>query len=397
MPKSRGRTKKVKSKRRVSRRPQIEWEMVACLQAVAGAEARGDARGALELINEHPDGADGVFFWKLSRIQRLMQLVLLGDLVPRWAVSRWILAQSLTVLDDRLRPGHAEALRAATELRGGPGALPGRDLADGQVKVMDTDWVYRQLSLYEHGGLALFLAHHASADLLAGAERVDEWTDAPMRSLRLVEREPTRLFYEDLASGAVLTVPNSGGSVLTLPGEHVLGRIVPVDAGEMFDGLPLLVGRGVAEECAGAPDAWVDALRRDARRSGGERISFGIAGHNQVLTDVPELVWQLPMLSFAGRVGRSVTPEVVIDAAFEAVRAAMDGSLERRLAADHEGDDVDPWSSLAAALVHPLVLGRAWDELGGCEPEALLALADRLFGPAGDLCRAIAAEDADAA
>ena len=80
---------------------------------------------------------------------------------------------------------------------------------------------------------------------------------------------------------------------------------------------------------------------------------------------------------------------------FDVVRSAIDGSLEHALARD--ADEVDPWPCIAAALVHPMVLGRVWDELSGSDSSALLALADKLFGPAGDLCRGLAEPDSGAA
>lgn len=368
------------------------------MQAVGAAEARGDAAGALELIEEHPCGADGVFFWRPSRVNRLVQLIQLEGILPGWAGSRWILDQALDVLDHRLRASHAEAQRIATELRGGAGALPGRDATDRQAKLVEHDWVYRQLCLYEHGGLRFFLGQHASADLVAGADRIGEWAEAPMRVLRILEREPTRLLYEDLASGESLVVPNTGASVFTVPGECVLGRIVPTGSGQMFDGLPLWVPEDVAEDCAGAPDAWVDALRRGVRRDREpeDALHLSTAGHNQLVTDVPEVGWQLPMLGFTGRISAPrITPEVLVDAVFDVVRSAIDGSLEHALARD--ADEVDPWPCIAAALVHPMVLGRVWDELSGSDSSALLALADKLFGPAGDLCRGLAEPDSGAA
>lgn len=357
--------------------------MFGLMVAADDAEARGDVSAALDIIDSQPWDEDGRLFWRPSRILRLEQLLLLDGLVPRWAVSRWILEQALQAHQPQLRSARERALDIAVELRGGRSALPGRDGTDKVSRVMDNDWVYRQLYLYELGGLVGFLRRHASADLVVGADRIREWADARMRALRFVSREDTVLHWEDLGTMESVDTPNLGAAAMVLPGECVIGRLVPSDLGEIFENVPLRVDEPVAEQVAHDPAGWLDVLR-DVGTGGDSRTAIVRGSH--VFSDVPETVWQFTLVGYAGDPTGPVTPATLVDAVIETVRAAMSGRLE----ADVDEDGVDPWPCLAVALIHPLVIERLPAAFGPSDAVALDAMARRLVGPAGDVCRELA-------
>ena len=142
-----------------------------------------------------------------------------------------------------VRDQHRRALRIAVELRGGPDHLPGMDEADAIATVIDHDWVYRQLVVYEYGGLATFLDRAAAPDLVVGADRIQDWARSPMRVLRYEARTEQTLTLTDLTSGDHVEVPNLGAAAMVVPGECALGRLVPTCDGPMFEGMPLTAAR----------------------------------------------------------------------------------------------------------------------------------------------------------
>lgn len=353
--------------------------MLQVMQAVLQAEARGDAAGALELISARPCDTEGRIFWNPHRISRLAQITQLGTLLPGWATSRWIVEQSLIQMDPTLRPAHEEAMRIAIELRGGPAALSGVDALDAQVKVMDHDWVFKQLVVYEYGGLARFLHAWASPDLVAGADDIDAWVTAPVRALRLESREPSVLRWTDLTTDQELVVPNLGAAVLELPGEHALARVVPTAEGPMFDGVPLGVTEGSARRAANDPASWLDALWPDA----GTDDHFADLVHgNQLLTDVPD---RLRLLALGDRLPRSseLTEDSMASAAIALAREMVAGRP-----AAHESWDL--WPCLAAELVAPDVFPRLERCVGPSDRPCLDALRDVMPSPAAEICGVLA-------
>lgn len=355
------------------------------MRAADEAEARGDPSAALRIISREPLGEDGQLFWRPWRITGLEQLIVLEPLLPRWVTSRWILDQAGHSVDPSMRRGRAAALVAAVELRGGRTALPGVDEADAMGRVMDGDWVYRQLYLYDHGGLAAFLRGAATPDLLAGADRIREWAEAPMRALRLDARAPAVLHWTDVGTGEPVEVPDLGGAALVERGETVLGRLVPTSDGSMFEGTPLPVPPEVAAAVAADPGDWSGALHRC--RPGVERCWATFVRGSHLVTDVPQLVWQLAALEWGGCLDpAALTPGVMAGAGAAMVRAALRGDLEA--VDDDAGPDLGP--CVAAVLCDPPVLERLAEELRPADVPDLLALADRLFGPAAAVCRELA-------
>ncbi len=350
------------------------------------AEARGDAATALEVISRQPLDEQGELFWRPWRIARLEQLLVLEPFLPRWVVSRWILEQALQACEPATSRSRQLALDVAVELRGGRTALPGVDDVDAISRVIDNDWVYRQLYLYDHGGLTAFLRRGAAADLVAGADRVREWGSAPMRALRFAGRESAMLHWTDVATGAPLDVPNLGAAALVLPGETVIGRVVPTAEGPMFEGTPLQVPPDVAAAVAADPGDWVGALRRTG--SDLEEVRTAIMRGNHLLTDVPQTVWQLATLEWAGRLDTSaLTPEVLAESGAALVGAAVRGELDAHV----DDTELDPWPCVAAALCDPPMIERVADRIRPEDVPGLLALAERLFGPAAAICRELAA------
>lgn len=385
MPKSRGRKGKQRRERQSREhqsRPRIseaDWEMLCVMQGVNDAEARGDACGALSIMDAHPVGPDGKFFWRTDRMVRLHQLELLEWYLPRWATSRWILAQALQMMAPSQHGAFHKALAIAIELRGGE--------VVSEVKVSEHDWVFRQLMLWEYGGLATFLRTVATPALVAGADRIRDWVDAPMRVLRFVDRSRRRLHFTDLSTGDSVDAVDLGSAAMLLPQECVLGRLVPTEEGTIFEGLPLRVPDDVAVDAATDPTLWVDALRRGlhVERPKEDQVMPAIVGKSDLVSDVPTMVWQIAVLQHAGDLGdRSVGTKDLAAAAIGVVRAVIADELEVT------DDLVDPWSCISAALAHPAVLV----ELDGAfEPDdapGLRALADRLAGPAAEICRDLA-------
>lgn len=162
--------------------------------AADAAEALGDAAEALRIMDSRPLGPDGRPFWRPWRIRRLIQLSTLSSVLPRWVTSRWILAQALQASSESARARALKALRIAERFRDGAGSPPAVDDIEAKCRVIDRDWVFRQVYLYELGGLDDFLRGAAPA-LLARADRIRAWARAGMGGYQLVGREPATVIW----------------------------------------------------------------------------------------------------------------------------------------------------------------------------------------------------------
>lgn len=359
------------------------------MQAADAAEARGDAATALDLMAEYPDGPDGKLFWRQERLRRLIQLAALGPILPGWATSRWILAQALQCLDERTRGRGLTALEVAVRTRGGQGALPGVDPVDARCDVMDRDWVYRQVFLYELGGLEHFLRRVATPDLLVGADRIEDWARAPMGAYRLVAESRPLLTWEDLGSGRTVETPNIGSATLLEPGDCAIGRAVPIEEGTMFEAAPLFVPESAADRVVADPAGWLDAVEAACReRDDHDEPVCRTGGHDfALLTDVP-LIVRHALQRIVVDWGSSQDlrdPDRMPKEAAAFIRTAVRGELDRE-------DGVSPWPSVAAALLEPRVSDFLLDDLGASDLPAVARLADDLAGPAADVCRWIAGD-----
>ena len=209
---------------------------------------------------------------------------------------------------------------------------------------MDHDWVFRQLHLYEFGGLKHF-PDGASADLVSGADRIQQWATAPMGGFRLLGSQPATVTWEDLAGGDPVVTPNIGSACLVEPGECVIGRLVPIEGGAMFESTPLVVPEVIADRVAEFPE--LD--RRCDRRRKVRRIPRSPhPGTPPAASDVPMSVWMYAVCEsggFADRLGPASAQ--LAEASLNLARAA----LERSEPPDEE--ELDPWSCVSAAVLSP--------------------------------------------
>jgi len=352
------------------------------------AEARGDAASALELMGRRPLGPDGKPFWRPWRIRHLAQLVAMEELLPRWVTSRWILAQAMQTLQESSRKRALRSLEIAIEVRGGEQTLRGVDSVDARAKVVDRDWVYRQVYLYELGGLNDFLRSVASPDLVAGADRIQDWARAAMGGYRLLGHRPDAVTWGCLATGVRLVAPNIGSAVLVVPGECVIGRLVPVDRGSMFETAPLLVPEHVAEQVAHEPTTWLGVVTA-AQQDGAEIATSGT--HFGLLNDVPPVIWLHALLENHRGAKPPAVAELAV-AALDTARRELAGTAPVRGASD-----VDVWPCLSAALLEPGVTEALVGVLTPDREEMLLRLSDLLAEPAASLCRTLAKNFGEAA
>lgn len=344
--------------------------------AVDAAESAGDAAEAMRLIMTRQLDPEGRHFWRSCRIDRLCQVVMLGPDLPAWAISRWLVAQAHDHLG---RPGNRRARRAgeiAVAARGGLAGLSGRREQDARSRIVDHDWVYRQAYTYELGGLSRFVRSYAAPALVARADHIHDWARAPMCGLRLVERGAGTTAWDRVDTGERLELPNIGSGALVAVGEWVIGRLVPVEDGVMFEGAPLVVPRPVAEQVATDPDCWIEAITTAHDDIETEGFQAGLAH------DVHSAVWPIMLLDPAA----DVPPASELGARL--ARRTLDvarESLEARCVRDP--DEVDLWACVRAALLDVEVVRRLPDVAGPDDVALLERLADLLVAPADVVCR----------
>jgi plasmid stabilization system protein ParE len=363
------------------------------LRAADDAELRGDAVATLDLMERHPDAEH---FWRPWRTRRLLQLAVYGPLLPRWATSRWILAQALQHLPER--PGPVanrrvhRALETAIELRGRE--LPGIDRVDARCRVIDHDWAYRHLFLYEQGGLRHFLDRVAPPDLVAGADRIREWAEAPMGGYRLVSRRSDLVTWQDLATDRHVQTANIGSAGVVLPGECVIGRLVPIETGTMFETVPLLVPAATALQTALDPSGWVEVLRELAGGTAGSRaiVCGDIAG---LANDVSTPIWMTALQDAAGQrvlpldLARSQDARRITSALMTVARDLVDGPRAMRLGVS---DGVDLWACVAAGVLTLPVFATLAQSPKATDRAVLACLSDALAEPASAVCRELVEE-----
>lgn len=412
MPTSRRRTPGCPAARHHHGPPGLTGAQQLVLRAVLradAAEARGDAGAALSEVLARPAAPDGGLLWRPWRVRRLSQLVAFEGRLPRWAVSRWVLDQAAQHLD----PGGADhdRLRRALDLAVGTGAehslMSGLGEEERQCRIMDRDWVFRQVLLHELGGLQVFLRDRATPDLLSGADDLELWARAPMRACRFLSSTSRTVEWVDLSTGELLELDNIGSAALLVPGDHVLGRVVPTEGGQLFECVPLRVPRSVAVAVADDPGSWLQALRDEAARdepviTGGQQ--FGL------LHDVHPLAWPAVLAEVGGLAGglrdglmgapvpspgRPVRDDLAAPdlAGVVLTLARLAGAPDPPAFLDEarRDEDVDGWACVGAALLEPAVLGEVTRGLRPDDVAVFSALADGLPEPARGVCLDIAA------
>jgi hypothetical protein len=312
----------------------------------------------------------------------LAQIFMFHDVLPTWTFARWVLAQALQSLD---RPGRAasgrrtaRAVEIAAELRGG---LPSGDLESRAVsRLVDHDWVFRQVHLYELGGLQDFLRYRATPPLLEASDDLHAWAAAPMRGLQLVRHGRAIVIWRDLADGSMLEMPNNGCALALGATDFAIGRVVPTAGGQLFESAPLEVPERVARRVAGDPPEWVDALRSRTV----EEIADGVEEFS-VLHDVPTTLWRSVLTPDLATLPLSMVVAETARAALDRSRAEL-ADLSRHHEAGSE-DSRDIWPCLAAVMLDPEVAMVMVDVLRGDDVAVLRRLADVLADPAAALLR----------
>lgn len=332
------------------------------------AEIAGDAAFACQLMRAHPFGPDGRPFWRPWRVLALEQLVELGRDRPAWVTSRWMLAQALQHVDPASRDRSSAAFEATLDLLG-DAALPGEGIDPCQI--MDHDWVYRQLHLYEFGGLEDFVHRVASRELRRAGEDMKPWLRAAMGGYRLLGAERGRIGWEDLATHEVVTTLDTGSAALVLPGETVLGRLVPAGQDVIFEGVPLLVAPELAVAVAGSPADWL-LLMRQAEERPDTYLAPGCGFASDVRIDVLE--------AMGGG----------LDLVLEAMELIEFGEFGELGEFESVPGDVDVWTYCAATLLRPGQLDVLAGLLGPEDAEVVAALGGRLAEPAASLCHRLA-------
>lgn len=362
---------------------------------VDAAEASGDAAGALALMEDMPTGPDGRAWWRPERWRRLRQLVALGDAAPAWVWGRWVVAQAA-----QATPGQPRRAReVAIETRGGPGTLWGVDDVDAGAKVIDHDWVYRQLVLHEHGGLRAFLRAAPGRALLDRAGGVESWVDVPMGGYQLQAEHSDRITWLDLGTGEIVETLNLGAATMLAVGEAAIGRLVRADAAVLFESAPLCVPLDVASRVASAPASWTDVLAEACRGEWGDILGELIAKmhHFDLLCDLPagvrrQLIQPLDPGLRSDRVGTGGNG-CEYDAAL--VLAALAGELpvrEEAISSSAEvRDELRPLTALvAAALLEPGTVDAVTPMLVASDAAGLRVLADLMPSPADLVCGRLA-------
>jgi hypothetical protein len=228
------------------------------------AEARGDAATAAGLLAEA--GVDDPV-----RIDDLATMARHGDAAPSWLVARWLTRQALEWLrlrgDERYERARYLSLQGTYWSRAD---LAVADLPPAYVRLLDSDWVTREIALYGYRALDDFLDGVADPALVERAGEVRSWTRIPLRAYRLGLTEEDWLVVTDLTTSGEHDVLDLGAGAVYPPGAYVLGRLVPIGADDLlFESLPLLLDERTAVDIATAgpphvmsPLPWAPLLTR---------------------------------------------------------------------------------------------------------------------------------------
>jgi hypothetical protein len=301
------------------------------VREAADAELLGDAATALKRHRSVP------MFRRSTHGDRLQQIADLGEQTPGWVINRWLTIQARR----RLWTGADEAainrnLSFVVSLVY-PHHIPWEVIGCDYVEQVgpflnECDWVVRQVDLYETGALRLLLRRHVSAELLARADQIEQWCEAPMRALRYDGGEPSAdvAHFTDLATKQSVSLFDLGLGEYAEPGQCLLGRVVPTTAvpGAMFDWPPLPVPESTARAVGLDPARWLMTLHHLAV-SGQVEPGFSYRPEASITSDLPRHAW-ISLAGFPEEELDGRDPELVVgDALDAALRMAGDGVDQR--------------------------------------------------------------------
>lgn len=262
--------------------------------AAKEAEMRAAARGDAQAAREHH--MSGAIVEESLQHHQLQELADLGDAAPGWMYSRWCVDQAyrwMLLTKDPRTDDMVRLVLAATHwdhldrVVGDPVAL-----TEYGTLVAATDSLVQQLCVYSEGGLRDYLDVCAEAGLLARADRIEEWAEAPLGVFRLQGRRGPALALRDVVHGAATEVLDLG-AFREQPSSVVLGRVVPISDPpyRLFDSRPVPLDEETAHELAAALRGhdrlgWLWALAR-AREAGRLERGFSCRGQTLYSTDVP--------------------------------------------------------------------------------------------------------------
>jgi hypothetical protein len=367
-------------------------------------EARGDAVEALRLIDDMPNGPDGRNWWRPSRIRRLRQIVDLKESVPAWVWAKWVVSQAA-----QATPGDPHrAMEVAIATRGGRSTLWGVDDVDARAKVMDHDWVHRQLVLHEYGGLEEFIKSRAGTELLDRAVGIEGWVSVPMGGFELLMEGADRILWLDLATRTVVETINVGAAAMLADGECVIGRLVESGGVALFESAPLCVPPDIAKRVARDPDAWIETLAEGCRDLIGQMLSQVIARFHEfdLLCDLPARLRRQvvqpsdPDLSSdqVGTGGNGQEYDVALVLAALAGEIDVEGEGDSDCTCERCHEAPRPVAPLvAAAVLEPGTVDALLPFLVASDAREVTRLARVLAAPADEVCRRLAHRLADAA
>lgn len=225
--------------------------------------------------------------------RNLRDLIRLGADTPSWAVARWVVDQAgLWMLmtkdprtDDAVRLTMAAAYPELAE-------LDAQGIYELGTRIAACDRLYSELVLYEMAGLADYVDAVAGDALLSRAPFVGSWSHTGLGAYRYEEVVDNRIVVTDLAVDEPVELLHVGCMSGAAPGQHVLGRVVPIadDPGLMFARRPVAVDRETAYATLVSPDAapfpgWLLAVGNGVD-DGRLPPRFGVVGPTPLTSDI---------------------------------------------------------------------------------------------------------------
>ncbi len=257
------------------------------------AEARGDAAEGLGITDAFQFGPDGKPFWSIERCTELYLIAQWGPVLPGWAWSRWVCNQAARAMHEELRDPSLDAERV-------PGCTPRPTRSGPTASSVSTTTVCSGSSYAGWPGRRCWLEPTRSR-----RGRGRRWAASSSS-----KPNPMSITWLDLTERRKFSTPTSAAPSLFLPGDQVIGRLVPTEAGRMFESRPLGVPPGVAQPVAEAPTRWSELLRA-ARPGGDHGLLHDPRPRESMVTDVLPRVLRLAVPCSAVR--RRAAARAVLD------------------------------------------------------------------------------------